>query len=296
MERLWWRMYSTMRVRGQTSGFMLDAIAGVDLALWDLAAQDRGVALRACLANDAKSAVPAYVSGVPGDTLDAKLEFARARIDEGFRIFKLYFDSDWNDLLRQVDALQALGPKVQVAVDALWHLPEGREIECAASLAERRALWLECPLVPEDVEGHARLVGETGVRLALGESYRTRFEAEPFFERDIISYWQPDLGRSGITETLFLAERAQRAGAQIVPHVSIAMPPQLHAAIEVAAALANCPLCEYNPSVVAMANRFVPEYPFRLAHGAYQEDPRPGSYFSGTGPIGGPGNISRAAS
>ena len=33
--RLWDRMYSAMRVRGQTGGFMLDAISGVDLALWD---------------------------------------------------------------------------------------------------------------------------------------------------------------------------------------------------------------------------------------------------------------------
>ena len=37
IEALWWKMYSAMRVRGQTGGFMLDGIAGVDLALWDLA-------------------------------------------------------------------------------------------------------------------------------------------------------------------------------------------------------------------------------------------------------------------
>ena len=42
IEALWWRMYSSMRVRGQTNGFMLDAIAGVDLALWDLAGKLAG--------------------------------------------------------------------------------------------------------------------------------------------------------------------------------------------------------------------------------------------------------------
>ena len=39
---LWERMYATMRVRGQNGGFMLDAISGVDLALWDLAGSWRG--------------------------------------------------------------------------------------------------------------------------------------------------------------------------------------------------------------------------------------------------------------
>ena len=42
IEALWWRMYSAMRVRGQTGGFMLDAIAGIDIALWDLAGKLAG--------------------------------------------------------------------------------------------------------------------------------------------------------------------------------------------------------------------------------------------------------------
>src|SRR4051812_19978529 len=42
---VWDQMYSTMRVRGQTGGFMLDAISGIDIALWDLAGKTRGVAV-----------------------------------------------------------------------------------------------------------------------------------------------------------------------------------------------------------------------------------------------------------
>lgn len=65
------------------------------------------------------------------------------------------------------------------------------------------------------------------MRLALGESYRTWYEAKAFFEREILSYWQPDLGRCGISESLVLGKMAARAGLSIVPHVSIALPPQL---------------------------------------------------------------------
>ncbi len=268
--RLWERMYATMRVRGQTGGFMLDAMAGVDLALWDIAAQMHGEPLRYVLNPEARQQVPAYVSGTPGRTVGEKLEFVGEWYEAGFRVFKLYFESDFDVLLEQIDRMQDAFDDVEVAVDALWHLPEDRAVECAAELAERRVLWLECPLMPEDVEGHVELVSETGVRLALGESYRTRYEARPFFDREILTYWQPDLGRSGITETLELARMARKAGVAIVPHVSIAMPPQLNAAVEVAAALGNCPMCEFNPSVVEMANRYADEPGFVIGAGCYE--------------------------
>jgi len=269
--RLWQRMYSTMRVRGQVGGFMLDAIAGVDIALWDLASQVHGRPLRELLSAAPKERVPAYVSGTPGKTVGERLAFVGEWFEAGFDTFKLYFESDWDLLLEQIDRMQDNFEGISVAVDALWHLPADGTIECAEELAERRVLWLESPLLPEDVAGHVELVNETGVRLALGESYRTRYEAQPFFDAEILTYWQPDLGRSGISETLVLGRMAQKAGVAIVPHVSIALAPQLNAAIEVSAALGNSPMCEFNPSVVEMANRYTKAPGFVLQTGAYEQ-------------------------
>lgn len=271
IRELWWRMYSAMRVRGHGGGFMVDGIAGVDLALWSAAAKLRGTVERRVIAGDAvRNTVPAYVSGTPGASLEAKLAFVRRYWEQGFRLFKIYFESDWAELLAQIDAMQAEFTGIQVAVDALWHLPQGREVVCAQDLAERRVEWLECPLVPEDLEGHVELVEASGVRLALGESYRTRFEAKPFLERDIVTYWQPDLGRSGMSETLELAALCGRHGVKVVPHVSIALAPQLHAAVEAAAAMGNCPWCEFNPSVVEFVNGFAGREMFRVAGGVYE--------------------------
>lgn len=268
--RLWERMYSTMRVRGQGGGFMLDAMAGVDVALWDLAAQHHGKPLRELLSGQPKERVPAYVSGTPGRTVGERLAFVGEWFELGFHTFKLYFESDWDLLLEQIDLMQEHFDGIEVAVDALWHLPEARAVECAQELAERRVLWLECPLPPEDLEGHVELVHESGVRLALGESYRTRHEARPLFEREILTYWQPDLGRSGISETMVLGRMAREAGIAIVPHVSIALAPQLNAAIEVSAALGNSPMCEFNPTVVEMANRYTKAPGFVVNAGAYE--------------------------
>lgn len=255
IEALWMRMYSTMRVRGQTGGFMLDAIAGVDIALWDLAGKHRNRPVCELLANgsSSKRSVPAYLSGVSGESREDQIAYARRFVDEGCRAVKVYYGSDWDQLLELCGALRSM---TDVAVDALWHLPPGRAVEYARGLDELGALWLECPLMPEEVEAHAELRRSIQTPIAVGESYRTRYEMRPFLERQIAAYLQPDLGRCGLTESRRVAALAGSYSASIVPHVSIAFSPQLAAAIHFAAATPNCGLCEFNPRVVEVANRY----------------------------------------
>ncbi len=249
IRELWDRMYATMRVRGQSGGFMLDAMSGVDIALWDLAGKIAEKPVCDLLATNPRRTVPVYLSGTSGATPAERAAFAARFHDEGINLVKLYYESDWPDLLAIADALPA---GMQFAVDALWHLPPADAIGMARELDARAARWLECPLYPEEVAAHAELAAAITTPLAVGESYRTRREMQPFF--DIASILQPDLGRCGITGTLDIARGFT---GQIVPHVSIAMGPQIAAAIHVAAALENCPLCEFNPNVLTTANTFL---------------------------------------
>lgn len=254
---LWQTMYSTMRVRGQTGGFMLDAISGVDIALWDLAGKIAGKPLCELLSNSPKSLVPAYLSGVPN------ADYARRYRDEGFTKCKLYYDTDWNEILQLMDQLHGW----RTAVDGLWHLDPA----LAPSLDERGALWLEAPLLPEDPIAHGILARSIRTPIALGESYRTCFELAPFFREGAMKIVQPDLGRSGITEGMRIAALSET----IVPHVSIALGPQIAAAIHFAAAIENCALCEFNPRVLEVANRFLAA-PLRLEGAAYVVPQGPG--------------------
>jgi D-galactarolactone cycloisomerase len=264
---LWDRMYATMRVRGQSGGFMLDAMSGVDIALWDLAGKIAEKPVCDLLTDAPSRSVPVYLSGTSGATPPERAAFAVPFHDEGINLVKLYYESDWADLLAIADALPA---GMQFAVDALWHLPPADAIAMARELDARGAQWLECPLYPEDVAAHAELAAAITTPLAVGESYRTRREMQPFF--GIASILQPDLGRCGITGTLDIARGFT---GQIVPHVSIAMGPQIAAAIHVAAALENCPLCEFNPAVLTMANAFLAE-PIVREGAAYRVPAGPG--------------------
>jgi galactonate dehydratase len=261
IEALWRWMYSTMRVRGQTGGFMLDAIAGIDLALWDLAGKIQRKPV-AALIGDPRPRVPAYLSGLPGGVADPQ-----------FAMVKVFYHGSTEQLWSDCD--QVLSQGCRLAVDALWRLTPENAQSFDAELAARSAVWLEAPLWPESAREHGELARKVRTPIAIGESYRTLFELGPFFEAEAMRIVQPDLGRTGLTEGLRIAREAERRGLEVAPHVSIAMGPQLAAAIHFAAAIANCKLLEYNPDVLATANRYL-SMPLQMRESCYITPDRPG--------------------
>src|SRR5205085_4859655 len=66
-------MYGFMNLRGHGGGFMIDAIAGVDTALWDIKGKALGVSLSTLLGGPYRDRLPSYVSGLRGETTEAKL-------------------------------------------------------------------------------------------------------------------------------------------------------------------------------------------------------------------------------
>ncbi|MEO8128166.1 MAG: mandelate racemase/muconate lactonizing enzyme family protein [Bryobacteraceae bacterium] len=271
IEQMWRKMYSTMRVRGQTGGFMLDAISGVDIALWDIAGKMAETPVCGLIAGqEATLHVPAYISGLAGAK---KVEAARLYRDQGFTLFKLFHEADWSTLLQAVGELRGAGNRV--AVDALWRLDLTNAAEVASELDPLRVHWLEAPLPPEDPLAHATLASAIETPIAIGESYRTVFELKPFFLACAMQIVQPDLGRCGITEALRIAGVASECRMKVIPHVSIAMGPQVAAAVHFAAAVPNCSLLEYNPSVLDMANRFL-RGPLIVRDAGYEVPQTPG--------------------
>lgn len=267
---LWRRMYESMRVRGQTGGFMLDAISGVDIALWDLAGKAAGRPVSEMIpATRRRDRLPAYVSGLAGAGNAARVEAAKQYVAAGFKAFKIFHDRGEDELFDLLEQLRSnLGEGIGLAVDALWRWNEENATGFGRRLDALGALWLECPLPPEDPLAHGRLAQAISTPVALGESYRTCYELAPFFRAKALGVLQPDLGRSGITESLRMARRAAEAGVATVPHVSIALGPQVAAALHFASSIPNCPLVEYNPRVLEITNRFLVT-PVALVEGAY---------------------------
>jgi galactonate dehydratase len=257
-EALWSRMYSSMRVRGHFGGFFLDAIAGIDIAVWDLLGKSVGQPVSRLLGGPFSTSLPCYVSGLAGNDESARLAYAAEQCREGARSFKLFLDGTEAQCLALIDRIQQCC-EASIAVDALWRLSEKSALQFAGELAKRKVRWLEAPLAPEDVGGHGRLAAATALRIAIGESYRTRFELLPFFQAKGLDLLQPDIGRTGITEGRKIAALSETFHVPIAPHLSIGLGPQIAAALHFASAIPNLEIVECNPKVFEIANRFLQE-------------------------------------
>lgn len=156
-EQLWHHMYSAMRVRGHGGGFYLDAIAGIDIALWDLCGKAFGQPVYRLLGGPCRTEIPYYISGIAGATQAERIAYVERFADQGHRNFKLFLDASPADCLATIDGLlAALGGRATFFVDALWRLTLKEALRFADELAARGVGWLEAPLAPEDVAGHGR--------------------------------------------------------------------------------------------------------------------------------------------
>lgn len=257
-ERLWSRMYASMRARGHTGSFMLDAIAGIDTALWDIKGKALGARVCDLLGGPFTAELPAYISGLSGANDAARAAQAKEFRERGFNAFKIFVDGEPEATLQLLDRLRdELGPHVRLMVDALWRLQPAEAVSFGKELDARKVVWLEAPLKPEDVIGHARLAASIDAAVALGESYRTRWEMKPFFDAGAVEVFQPDIGRTGISEGMKLASMAETYNVQIAFHVSIGLGVQIAAALHTAAAIPNLIFVECNPKVWEVASQLL---------------------------------------
>jgi D-galactarolactone cycloisomerase len=257
-EKLWSVLYAAMRARGHTTSFMLDAIAGIDIALWDIRGKALGSRVCDLLGGPFTNHLPAYISGLSGADHEARLAQASEYQRQGFNAFKLFMDGEPEETLRLFDRLrEALGAHAQIFVDALWRFDSARAVRIGKQLDARTAGWFEAPLKPEDVAGHARLAESIETPVAVGESYRTRWEMQPFFAAGAVEVFQPDIGRSGITEGMKLAALAELHNVPLAIHVSIGLGLQIAAALHLAASIPNLIYVECNPQVWRVAEEML---------------------------------------
>jgi D-galactarolactone cycloisomerase len=276
IETLWNAMFNQMRLSGQTGGFMLDAMAAVDIALWDLAGKINRAPISKLIAGSrARTELETYVNRLWGDTVAQRMECAQTHFDAGCSRFKIHHESSRCELFENYDALAKICGSENIAVDALWKLDPAKSASFVAEMDRRKSLWLESPFAPEDPAPHAAMVARCRTPIALGETYRTHFELAPFFRAHAMKIVQPDLGRCGITESLRIARAAERAGLEIVPHLTAALGPLLLATLQFAAAVPNCRFTPYSTRLLETVNAFAAE-PVGFANARYNVPAGPG--------------------
>jgi D-galactarolactone cycloisomerase len=250
---LWERMYAGMRVRGHDTGFYLEAISGVDIALWDLAGQAAGVPIRTLLGGAFRNPCRVYASGIPAlprhSTAEQWDDLAKGAVgikSRGFTALKVALGLGIEGDIQSLRTIRsAVGDDFLLFADAAGVYDVGEALRIGRVLEDLNYGFFEMPIPPEWLDGYARLAAALDIPLAL-DSLANRHQTKDFLVRGALSVVQPDVCRAGgITECRKIAELADTFGASFAPHVSIGSWVHFIASAHLAAAMPNTLITEY---------------------------------------------------
>lgn len=198
-------------------GPLAQCIAGVDIALWDLAARRAGQPLWRMLGGTSPR-VRVYASGLNPDSPDA---LAAARQRDGYRAFKLKVGFGIERDVANLAALRAaLGDGVELMADAnqAWSFEAAKQ--AVPQLEPFDLKWLEEPLRADRPWGEWRaLAGETGIPLAAGENLASEAAFEAALGSSALGVVQPDIAKwGGFSAGLPVAKKILAAGLRFCPH------------------------------------------------------------------------------
>jgi L-rhamnonate dehydratase len=248
-EGLWDRLFRASIPYGR-KGAALEAIAAVDLALWDLMGKSLNKPVYELLGGPVRPQIPVYASALHLVDREKVIREAQEYVRNGFRAMKCRFaygPTDGAAGMRKneehVKAIRdAVGEEIAVMADAYM----GWDFRYATQMCQRlepyHLAWLEEPFIPDDLKSYARLRRETAIPIAGGEHEFTRWGFQQIIDMEAMDLLQPDLHRcGGLTEARKIAALAATAGLEVIPHAYSA--PHVH----FVAATVNAPLVEYFP-------------------------------------------------
>jgi L-alanine-DL-glutamate epimerase-like enolase superfamily enzyme len=219
--RIWSFLEKQLRRNG--TGLVQLALSAIDTALWDIVGKSTGRPLHRLL-GASHDRVPVYGSGIDLFLDEAGLlEHVDAMLGAGFEWVKIKVgrDDPGEDVSRVRAVRALLGPGRRLCVDAnqVWTLPDARRHSAALEAAGADLVWLEEPLHPEDVRGHADLRRSTSLPVALGESVYTESQFLRYLEADAVDVVQPDVCRvGGFTGFVRVAQLAAAFHRPVAPH------------------------------------------------------------------------------
>ena len=223
-EPIWEMLYSRTRPYGQ-GGIAVNALSGVDIALWDIAGKVMGQPVYNLLGGAFRTEVDCYATGFHRkDSLsypEALLEEAECHMKNGFRAMKMKAGFGVEQEVECIKALRNFLPRdICLMVDFNCAYSFGPARKLVYALEECDLFFLEELLVPEDIEGYVKLREISRNYIAGGENVFTKQTYRRYMEAGALDIIQPDISSSGgFTELRKIAALAEAYQVLMFPHV-----------------------------------------------------------------------------
>ena len=237
-DAIWHRVYNLLRDHGQ-KGMPLQALSGVDIALWDISGKVAGLPLHKLIGGAHRKNVPVYGYGMmlrpePPSELAARFRDEAAAIKEaGFVAAKMKVGLGPENDIRLAEAVrEGVGPDFRFMVDANHCYTTSDAFHVGRALEELGAYWFEEPVAPEDLDGYRELRAGLKVNIAGGEAEFNRWGWRAILENRGLDIAQPEVcALGGVSEYLRVLALCHAHHTPVVNHVwgsAIAVAVNLH--------------------------------------------------------------------
>ncbi len=265
IDRLWEKMYASMRIRGHHTGFMSEAMAGIDIALWDIAGKATGLPVHLLMGGDYHDHVRVYQSHLPVLEVEEMVAIAQYHATQGFHGIKISGGVGPEVDIQNVEKIrEAVGSGIALMLDAagVYDLPSA--VRIGRALERNGVLFFEDPLPCEDHDGYQALCRTLDVAVAMGETETTRYQFNRRLARGGVDVVLPDICRAnGLTECRKIALLADLYNVKLCPHNSVCSAVHHAASLQLCAAIPNFLIYEfwsgYNPILDIVTEPLIPE-------------------------------------
>jgi len=219
-ERLWDKMYRGCIYFGRR-GVAITAMAGIDIALWDLKGKHLGIPVHQLLGGKRHDRIRAYASILFGRDGAETAEIGQRWTEAGYTAVK--FGWEPMGISEAVDLDLVRGARVgcgkhSVLIDAGCVWDARTALRRAQQFAEFNIDWLEEPLSQDDLDGYVWLRDRSPVPIAAGEGECGRWAYEPWIKRRALDIYQIDLARNGFTDSQIIRRQVEDAGGRVANH------------------------------------------------------------------------------
>jgi L-alanine-DL-glutamate epimerase-like enolase superfamily enzyme len=215
-QALWWESHY-----GGRGGPTVLALSAVDMALWDMKARKLGEPLWRLLGGNSDR-VRCYAGGIDLDLpLPDLIAQTDRNLERGFRAIKMKVGRKRlaEDVERVAAMRKHLGPDIALMADANMKWSADAAIRAARAFQPYDLTWLEEPISPDDMAGHARVAREGGLPIAAGENLRTLWDFRHLIASGGASWPEPDVTNcGGITPFMKIAHLAESFNLPVTSH------------------------------------------------------------------------------
>ena len=235
------------------------ALAGVDIALWDLAGKALGVPTYRLLGGAARDKVLVY-RHVGARTPEGLVERSQQMLDEGWRVLRISpVGSEGGEpfdpkaaVLRSIEHMAALrkavGDQVEIILEVHTRLTPTRAIELCNAIEEYHPFFVEDPIRSESPVSFATLRAHTNVPIGTGEQLCTKWAFRELIEGELIDYLRMDICHAGgITEGKKVATLGEMHYQEMACHYT-GSPVSAAAMLHLNMAIPNCAVQEFGPA------------------------------------------------